>query len=144
MYDRPTAAELLDAVRAYLQDQIVPVVRADRRLYYQTLVAIHVLGTINREMRAHVEHLHEEWKRLNYVQDVKTPMPPDEESLRAALAERNKRLCEDIAAGRYDSSARRAALFEHLVSTTREQLEAANPRFLQALALEDQQRERLR
>jgi len=136
MYDRPDIHQLLEAVKSYLQREVVPAVQADRKQYYQALVAINVLGMVEREMQMSVEHLHSEWSRLNFVQNVSTPLPTEIIEARAALAERNRKLCEEIGAGRYDYSPQRSALFEHLLVTTRAQLEVANPKFLQAIAAE--------
>src|SRR5262245_46670117 len=137
MYDRPTISELIDAVRTHLEKQVIPVTTEDRKLYYQTLVAINVLKIIEREMEGGTEHLKEEWTRLNYVQNVTAPFPKEAEEVLPALAERNRKLCEEINSGRYDYMPGRAALFEHLLVTTRKQLEVANPRFLETLADED-------
>jgi hypothetical protein len=136
MYDRPDIDQLLEAVRGYLQRDVVPAMQADRKQYYQALVAINVLGIIQREMQMNAEHLKAEWSRLNFVQNLSAPFPADLAEARAALAERNRKLCEEISAGRYDYSPQRSALFEHLKVTTRAQLEVANPKFLQSLAAE--------
>ncbi len=136
MYDRPDIEQLLGAVRGYLQREVVPSVQADRKQYYQTLVAINVLGIVQRELQMNMEHLKAEWARLNFVQNVSTPLPVDMVEARAALTERNRKFCEEISAGRYDYAPQRSALFEHLLITTRAQLEVANPKFLQALAAE--------
>lgn len=137
MNDRPTVTELLEAVRTHLESQIVPITQEDRKLYYQTLVAVNVLKIIERELQHGNEHLKEEWMRLNFVQNVGTPFPDDVDAVLPSLAERNRKLCEEINAGRYDYMPGRAALFEHLLVTTRKQLEVANPRYLEALAAED-------
>ena len=136
MYDRPDIYQLLEAVKSYLQREVVPVVQADRKQYYQTLVAINVLEIVEREMQISVDHLKAEWARLNFVQNVSTHFPIEIAEARAALAERNRKLCEEIGAGRYDYAPQRSALFEHLLATTHAQLEVANLKFLQALAAE--------
>jgi hypothetical protein len=140
MYDRPDIYQLLDAVKVYLHNEVVPAARADRKAYYQALVAINVLGVVEREIRTNIDHLNAEWARLNFVQNVATPLPADVHEARAALAERNRELCMEINAGRYDTEPGRSALYEHLITTARAQLEVANPKFLQALAVEDGKR----
>src|SRR5262245_4376102 len=137
MNDKPSVNELLEAAYQHLETQVAPVLHDDRKLYYQTLVAINVLKIIQRELQHGNEHLKEEWTRLNFVQNLTTPYPDDADEVLPALSERNRKLCEEIDAGRYDYMPARAALFEHLLVTTRKQLEVANPRYLEALAEED-------
>ena len=48
MTDRPTAAELVEATREYLEAEILPAL-ADQRLRFRTLVAINALGIAQRE-----------------------------------------------------------------------------------------------
>lgn len=137
MYDRPTIAELMDAIRNHLETQIIPAVHDDRKLYYQTLIAANLMKIIEREMQTGAEQLREEWTRLNFVQGVDMLYPGDSNKVRDSLAERNRQLCEEIKAGRYDYQPKRAALSEHLLVTTRQQLEVSNPKFLETLAAED-------
>lgn len=136
MYDRPTAAELIDAARHHLEENIVPAVRADHKLYFQTLVAINVLRIVERELQLSGDHRLEEWARLNAIQGS-TPRPHTHFELNAALEERTIQLCADIRAGKFDQD---AELFEQLKARTIEQLEVANPKFLAALAKEDESR----
>ena len=49
--DRPTAAELAEAVREFLETEILPAVD-DRRLRFRTLVAANALGMVERETAA--------------------------------------------------------------------------------------------
>lgn len=137
MYDKPALNELIEAVRSFLNTDIKPRVESERKLYYQVLVTANVLSIALRELELSHIHLKDEWVRLNFVQGVHRPMPADPLEARTALAERNKKLCEEIAAGRYDYHPQRAALYEHLVATASAQLEVANPDFLKALAAED-------
>jgi hypothetical protein len=137
MYDKPALADLLDAVRIYLENAISPAVKDDRPLYYQTLVAINILEIIEREIEMEVEHLKAEWGRLDFVQKTTIVMPPDPDDLRLALAERNRKLCDEINAGAYDIEPQCSALFEHLLASAHSQLEVANPKFLQTLAAEN-------
>lgn len=144
MVDRPTLAELLDAVRAHLELRLAPRLAQERKLYDQTLAAMEALRMAGRELELGPEHLQTEWARLNFLQETSLPLPSDLNAARLALAERNRRLCEQIAAGAFDRGARRAMLVEHLLMNAREQLAVNNPRFLQSLAREDEERERTR
>ncbi len=138
MYDKPSLEQLLDAVRVHLQKNVLPVLEEDRRAYVQTQVAINVLNIVEREVQMSLDQMKAEWKRIDFVQGKPMPMPADPHALRAALYERNRKVCEEIEAGRYDYAPQRSALFEHLLVTARAQLEVAHPSFLQALAVEDQ------
>lgn len=146
MYDQPSLIDLLDAARAHLEAVVAPLLKdtEQRKLYYQTLVAVNVLRIAGRELTMSGDHIQAEWARLNYLQQSDKPLPIDPTAARADLAERSRRLCMQINDGEFDQMPQKAALFEHLLATTMEQLQVANPRFLQALALEDADRERRR
>jgi hypothetical protein len=49
--DRPTAAELVEATREYLEAEILPALD-DQRLRFRTLVAINALGIAQRELES--------------------------------------------------------------------------------------------
>ena len=49
MSDRPTAPELVEAVREFLEREILPAL-ADHRLKFRTLVALNALGIAEREL----------------------------------------------------------------------------------------------
>jgi hypothetical protein len=49
MSDRPTAAELVEAAREFLEREVLPTL-ADHRLRFRTLVAINALGIAQREL----------------------------------------------------------------------------------------------
>jgi len=49
--DRPTAAELVEATREFLEQEILPTL-ADPRLRFRTLVAVNALGIAQRELES--------------------------------------------------------------------------------------------
>src|SRR5438132_4825526 len=49
--DRPTAAELVEATREFLEAEILPTL-TDQRLRFRTLVAINALGIAQRELES--------------------------------------------------------------------------------------------
>jgi hypothetical protein len=51
MADRPTAAELAESVREFLEAEILPVLD-DHRLRFRTLVAMNALGIVERQVAA--------------------------------------------------------------------------------------------
>jgi hypothetical protein len=50
-HDRPTAAELVEATREFLEREIMPTV-TDQRLRFRTLVAINALAIAQRELES--------------------------------------------------------------------------------------------
>jgi hypothetical protein len=139
MSDSPLVDNLLEASRVFLERDLLPSLMEDAWMRERTQVTIETLAIVQRELRLSAEQLQAEWRRLNFVQRTDIPMPSDPDEARAALNERNRKLCDEIAAGRYDYQPQRAALFEHLLVTTRGQIEVSNPDFLRELVLEDQQ-----
>lgn len=137
MYDRPNLEELIDAARMHMEDAVIPAVRADHKLYFQTLVAINVLKIAARELQLGAGHAEAEWQRLNDLTGESLSMPSHVAEIKSAIGERNTVLCAAIRGGAYDSDAGRRALFDHVRATTVEQLEVANPKFLAVLAQED-------
>lgn len=138
MTNHPTINQLLLAVRSHLEKQVVPALDTDDKLHDQTVIALDMLRMIERELQFGSEYLREEWTRLDFVQGVTMPIPDSSEKIKPALAERQRKLCEEINNGRYDFQPQQAALYEHLLLTTRRQLEVSNPHFLKTLALEEQ------
>ncbi|MGH7709112.1 MAG: DUF6285 domain-containing protein [Vulcanimicrobiaceae bacterium] len=49
VHDRPTASELIEAVREYLRDEVVPAI-VDRRARFRALIAENVLAIVGREL----------------------------------------------------------------------------------------------
>ena len=136
MNDRPNLSELIDAARGHLESQVIPAIKGDAKLYFQTLVAINVLKIAEREIALHYPHLRAEWERLNTLMGSVDALPVDPIQADATLAARVQLLCGAIRAGEYDDDQRRAALFDHLIHTARESLAIDNPKFLQTLDAE--------
>ena len=132
MNDRPTAAELVDAVRHYLEAELLPTL-TDARQRFQTLVAANVLAIAGRELAGEEAQLVEEWDRLAGLLGLDAPRPEGLAALRQAVGRANARLCERIRAGEFDGPGR----FRAVAATVREQvvrkLEVANPRYLAAV-----------
>jgi Domain of unknown function (DUF6285) len=51
MPDRPTQAELAEAVREFLEGEVLPLLD-DHRLKFRTLVALNALGILQRELES--------------------------------------------------------------------------------------------
>lgn len=124
MQDRPTAAELLAAVRHFLEHDIMPTVEGRRR--FHTLVATNVLAIVERELATEEDTLRAEWTRLAALLDAGDP-PTTLKTLRVSVRELTERLAHEISEGRHDDDGRVRA---HLRQTTNEKLAIANPRML--------------
>ena len=111
-HDVPTAAQLVEAVREFLESDVMPA--TEGRVQFHTRVAVNALRMVERELdvgpvqaAAHRDALH----RLGVA---------DEGELAAA-----------IRAGTLDE--RRAEVVDVLRATVRAKLEVANPRYLSPL-----------
>lgn len=135
LYDRPNLQELIDAARMHLETTIIPLVKGDPKVYFQTLVAINVLKIATREISLEWTHLLSAWESLNALDGINMPLPSDADAAHAALTGRQDALCAAIRSGAYDERA--DPLLDHLLRVTRAQLQVANPKYLEGLDAED-------
>jgi hypothetical protein len=124
MQDRPTTAELLDAVREFIVTELLPMV-SDARLRFRTLVAANLLDMLRRELALEPALLRAEWEHLTGLLGDVSPPPTDERELVAAVAARYATLCVLIRENRAPNST-----FAVLMDAVRAKLEIANPRYL--------------
>jgi hypothetical protein len=128
MNDRPTAHELVDAVRLFLEKELLPGL-TDARLRFQTLVAANVLSIVGREMAGEEALLHEEWRLLAPLVTEGGQEPPGINELRRAVHQMNERLCVLIRQGTFDD----VGHWRELAGVVRQlvmcKLEVANPRY---------------
>jgi hypothetical protein len=124
MQDRPTALELLAAVRHFLETDIMPSMEGRRR--FHTLVAANVLSIVERELATEEGNLQAEWQRLSKLLEAGDP-PTSLATLRESVGVLTKQLAEEIRAGKHDDS---ETVRTHLRHTTDEKLRIANPRML--------------
>ena len=61
LHDRPTPQELVEAVREFLEREILPTID-DHRLKFRTLVAINGLGIAERELWATAAPREQDWE----------------------------------------------------------------------------------
>jgi len=123
--DRPTAVELLAAVRGFLERDVVP--RLEGPSAYHARVAAKVLAIVAREIETEEAQLRGEWERLGRLLALSDPAPPDREALRAGILRRNEALVRRIRAGDADRGPWRAAVVEHLRRTVHDKLDVAKP-----------------
>ena len=130
MQDRPTYAELLAAVRIFLETDVVP--RLDGPKKYHARVAANVLGIVERELATEDVQLRRELQRLHDLLGTEEAIPPERQALRTAIRAKTVDLCRRIQAGDADQGAWRATVLAHALATVREKLEVANPKYLEA------------
>ena len=116
MQDRPTSLELLAAVRAFLEDDVVPALEGRRR--FHALVAANVLGIVERELAGEDAQLRAEWMRLAALLDAPGTPPDDRETLRAGVRDLTTSLSARIRAGDADSGDLASRVRAHLRQTT--------------------------
>ena len=129
MNDRPTAAELIDAARHYLEAELLPTL-TDARQRFQALVAANVLAVAGRELAGEEAQLREEWGLLAGLLGTGGPRPEGLSELRQAVHQANARLCERIRAGEFDAPASFRAVSATARGLVVRKLEVANPRYL--------------
>jgi len=117
-HDRPTIAEILQAVRAYLTDEVAK--GSDRRARFRALIAANVLAVAEREL-------------LTAGEDARL----EDELLRALgysdgdPIARRQMLCVEIRAGAYDPPERFAAALAFAREMVERKLAVSNPRYLE-------------
>src|SRR5262245_53809505 len=114
MDDRPTAEELVDAVRLFLERELLPTL-TDARLRFQSLVAPNALAIVGRELAGTEERLRAEWGELAAVLGVPADTPAE---LRQAVRGANEELCQRIRAGAFDEPQK----FRELLGLARKQV----------------------
>jgi uncharacterized protein DUF6285 len=90
MHDRPTAAELAEAVREFLEAEVLPAAQ-DARLRFRTLVAANALAILQRDLEVGEELLREELALLRSMVEV-SAAGSDREQVRALNAELARRI----------------------------------------------------
>jgi hypothetical protein len=128
MQDRPDVDELLRAVEALLDGQIVPALSGAPQ--YNARVAANVIRTVRRELAGEDAAVDAEWRGLDELLGA-AGRPASLAETRAALRERNAALSERIRAGDADAGEYRARVLAHVRMTVRAKLEASNPDWLE-------------
>ena len=127
MQDRPTAQELLEAVRRFLEDDVVAALDGPARFHAR--VAANVLAIVGRELADEESLLVAEWTRLAALLGRPSVTPPERlGALRTAVAEMTDALCARIRRGDADASPFREAVRAAVAASVAEKLAVANPR----------------
>jgi hypothetical protein len=117
--DLPTHAELVEAVREFLERDVFPVVEG--RAKFHTRVAMNVLGIVQRELEQGGRADGEERARLLAL--LRRSDAADE-----TLLELNREFAAQLRDGRLDPRSREVV--DHLRATLRDKLAIANPDYL--------------
>jgi len=125
MQDRPNAAELAQAVREFIETEVLPGID-DPRLRFRTLVAANGLGILEREIELGAPLVRREVGSLARLLGHPDPPPDDLEELRRRAVELNRELARRIRAGDTPDGT-----LAHLVATVGDKLRVASPRYLE-------------
>ena len=136
MTDRPDLNALLDAVRFHLETNVLPVIRTDPRLYFQTLVALNLLKIGQREFVHASDLMRQEWAAMDQLSGKETVAPTHEDFLAIEIAARRAALSDNIRDGKYDSPDQAAKLAAYLEQTVTAQLALNNPGLAARMAQE--------
>ncbi|TAM77507.1 hypothetical protein EPN44_02945 [bacterium] len=120
MQDRPDAAELIAAVRHFLEHEVLPI-QQEHRGKFRTLIAANALAIVERELSVGSAPAQQERERLRALLD--TPYG-DVAALRLELARR-------IRSGEADHGPWRQAVFTATQTGVEAKLAVANPHFLE-------------
>jgi len=123
MQDRPTAAELLEALGDFMRDRTENA--RDRWERFQFQVAANSLGIIKRELEMEDEFMRCEWQGLDRLLGAES-VPEGQAALSSRLNERNAELSERIRRGDFDGE-REAQLLPHLWQTIVNKVQIASP-----------------
>jgi hypothetical protein len=121
--DRPTAAELLDALSGFMRNRAENA--RDRWERFQFQVAANSLAILKRETELEDGFIRDEWRGLDKLLGAEA-MPDGQAALATRLGERNADLSERIRRGDFDGEAE-AALLPHLWETVVNKVRIASP-----------------
>jgi len=125
MQDRPHAAELAQAVREFIETEVLPGID-DPRLRFRTLVAANGLGILERELALGTPLVRREVGSLGRLLGHADPLPDDLEDLRRRARDLNRELALRI---RSDDTPE--GTLAHLLATVADKLRVASPRYLE-------------
>lgn len=128
MQNRPTAPQLLEAVRELLTNEIIPTI-SDGGLRFKALIAVNLLAITERELAAGDSSMTAELSRLQTLTHNEIPIP-DGEPLADSIRSLNHDLARLIRNEDADEGAFAEQVRAHVRQTLIDQLKVSNPKFL--------------
>ena len=125
MQDRPSSGELVEAVREFLEEEILPELE-DSRAQFRTRVAMNALSILERELAQEESLLLVEHKRLTRLLGEDHAAPGSHEELRERVLELNQDLAGRIRFGEVPDGT-----LELLRQITADKLRVASPKYLE-------------
>ena len=126
MQDRPHAAELAEAVREFIETEVLPEID-DPRLRFRTLVAANGLGILEREIALGAQLVRREVGSLARLLGHPDPLTADLEELRRRAVDLTP-ASSRCASGR---ATHPRGTLAHCVATVADKLRVASPRYLE-------------
>jgi len=125
MLDRPDAAELLEALAAFLDDKVVPAFDGGRR--FHALVAANVARIVAREFRLGDELSEDEIDDLRNLLEMKEA--GEAPTRKEELFNLTRELCTRIETGAMDDAPSRTRVLAYLKRSLTRRLQIDNPKY---------------
>lgn len=125
MAGEPTLQQLVEAVREHLSERVLPTLE-EPQLRFQTLVAAHLLGVVERELAVGEQPLWQDWALLTALLGERRAQPPNLARLGAEVRDLNQRLAQQIRAGERDDDPNVLLFLKRQVAR---KVEVWNPKF---------------
>ncbi|AXR68063.1 DUF6285 domain-containing protein [Leptospira mayottensis] len=127
MQDKPTSADLLEAIQDFLMKEVLPQFKDKELLSYKTLVSWNMLGVVSREIRLGEELLDKELGRLVELLNKNLVIPSTLNEKKNLAHAWNIELRDKIRKEKLSSENSR--YWNHVKETVKEKVEVINPRF---------------
>ena len=124
MQDKPSATELLEALEAFLREEVAP--RVEGGLRFRALVGANVAGIVAREIALGPAQDRAQLGRLAALLGKDLPVAGSEDAA-GQVREWSFELCRRIEAGEADSGPWREAVLAHLRASVNEKLAVDHP-----------------
>jgi hypothetical protein len=125
--DRPNKGELLEAIRRFLAEELLPELDGVRR--FHTRVAVNALGILARELDLEGDSLARRHEALAELLGENGPAPADPEALSSAVDDLERQLVGRIRGGDADDDPFRDQVLRYLALSVRDRLAINNPKY---------------